>query len=274
MIRISISSAVEPAANDLQRVIVTTSYLDPATGQNQSGERFDATPVEGFPLTYEFSALRLSRQAEWSLDVAVRRAGKIDDTATFAVNTSDWQAESPRVAAVRWTWPIVPPAAWALLTLAVAIPLIGIVVIRRHGQVAPLSGVILLIALAMIASGFAIQSWQRTAPRTSGHALRGPSETDPVAAQSTYQTLCLACHGPNGAGIDQSNPDHQHGSGTGLVDPKSRVLSDGDLYTLITDGVGGTDMPAYDLALSDIERWNLVAFLRNLQANPPVTPTP
>ena len=72
MIRISISSAVEPAANDLQRVIVTTSYLDPATGQNQSGERFDATPVEGFPLTYEFSALRLSRQAEWSLDVTVR----------------------------------------------------------------------------------------------------------------------------------------------------------------------------------------------------------
>ena len=272
--RINVSERDGSSLGEIQRVIVATSYRDPATGQAQPGERFDADPVPGQPGSYQFSALHLSRQAEWTVDVTVRPAGKLDDTATFPVDTSDWQAEQPRVNTVRWTWPIVPPAAWALLALAIAIPLIGIVVIRRHGQVAPLSGTILLIALAMISSGFAIQSWQRTAPRTSGHDLAAPSETDPVAAQTTYQTLCLACHGPNGAGIDQSNPEHQHGSGTGLVDPKSRVLSDGDLYTLITNGVGDTDMPAFDLALSDAERWDLVAFLRNLQARPPVTPTP
>ncbi|HEX3302965.1 MAG TPA: cytochrome c, partial [Thermomicrobiales bacterium] len=67
---------------------------------------------------------------------------------------------------------------------------------------------------------------------------------------------------------------HQHGSGTDLLDPKSRVLSDGDLFTLISKGVGDTDMPAYDIALPDAERWNLVGFLRNMQANPAVTPTP
>ena len=133
--------------------------------------------------------------------------------------------------------------------------------IRRHGQVAPLSGTILLIALAMISSGFAIQILATDRAPNIGTRPGRTSETDPVAAQTTYQTLCLACHGPTGAGIDQSNPEHQHGSGTGLVDPKSRVLSDGDLYTLITNGVGDTDMPAFDLALSDAERWDLVAFL-------------
>jgi mono/diheme cytochrome c family protein len=274
VIQISVSAIIGSTIGEIQRVIVATSYRDPATGQIQSGERFDADPVAGLPGSYQFSALRLSRQAEWSLDVTVRRAGKLDDTTAFPVDTRGWQAEQPRTPTRMWTWPIFPPAAWALLALAIVIPVVGVVVIRRHGQVAPLSGAILLIALAMIASGFAIQSWQRTAPRTSGHDLAAPSESDPVAAQTTYQTLCLACHGQNGAGIDQTDPQHQHGSGTDLVDPKSRVLSDGDIYTLISSGVGDTDMPAYDVALSDAERWNLVAFLRNLQANPTVTPTP
>jgi len=274
VIRINVTAIDESTIGDVQRVIVATSYRDPTTGQIQSGERFDADPIAGQPGSYQFSALHLSRQAEWSLDVTVRRAGKLDDVAAFVVDTSGWQPEQPRLSTVDWTWPIVPPAAWALLALAVAIPVIGIVVIRRHGQVAPLSGAILLIALAMITSGFAIQAWQRTAPRTSGHDLAPPTDTDPVAAQATYQTLCLACHGPNGGGIDQTDPQHQHGSGTDLIDPKSRVLSGGDLYTLITEGVGDTDMPAYDVALSDAERWNLVAFLRNLQSNPAITPTP
>jgi mono/diheme cytochrome c family protein len=121
----------------------------------------------------------------------------------------------------------------------------------------------------MIATGFAIQAWQRTAPRTAGHDLTMPADTDPVAAHAAYQTLCLACHGPNAAGIDTLDPLHQHGSGTNLIDPRSKLFSDGDLFTLLSDGVGNTDMPAYDLALTDEERWDLVAFLRDMQANPP-----
>jgi copper transport protein len=274
LIRINVTAIDGSTIGEVQRVIVATSYRDPATGQIQPGERFDADPVAGQSGSYQFSALHLSRQAEWSLNVTVRRAGKLDDIAAFAVDTSDWQPEQPRLSTREWTWPIIPPAAWALFALAVAIPVTGVVVIRRHGQVAPLSGAVLLIALAMITSGFAIQSWQRTAPRTSGHDLTTPADTDPVAARTTYQTLCLACHGQNGGGIDQTDPQHQHGSGTDLLDPKSRVLSDGDLFTLISKGVGDTDMPAYDIALSDAERWNLVGFLRNMQANPAVTPTP
>jgi mono/diheme cytochrome c family protein len=42
--------------------------------------------------------------------------------------------------------------------------------------------------------------------------------------------------------------------------------TDGDLYWRITHGVAGTDMPAYDHALSDAERWDVVAYVRQLQA--------
>jgi mono/diheme cytochrome c family protein len=204
----------------------------------------------------------------------MRRAGLVDTSAHITLDTTQWGDEQPRITRQRWTWPIVPASAWALLALAVTIPAVGLVVIRRHGQVAPLSGVILFVALAMISSGFAIQSWQRTAPRTSGHDLEAPAVTDPVAARTNYVTLCLACHGSNGAGIDQANPSHQHGSGTNLTDPKSRVLSDGDLFTLISDGVGDSDMPAYDHSLTVAERWDLVAYLRNLQSQPAPGPSP
>jgi copper transport protein len=269
LIRVSVGPDSAFTANPIQRVIIATSYRDPATGQIQPGERFDAEPIAGAPGQFQFSAVRLSRQAPWTVEVTVRRAGLLDSVVPFAIDTSGWQAEQPRITSRHWTWPIVPTAAWALLILAVLVPTVGITVIRRQGHVAPLSGAILMIALAMITTGFAIQAWQRTAPRTAGHDLIKPAGTDPVAAQTTYQTLCLACHGPSAAGIDAIDPLHQHGSGTNLIDPRSSVRSDGDLYTLISDGVGDTDMPAYDLALTDEERWNLVAFLREMRANPP-----
>jgi mono/diheme cytochrome c family protein len=156
-----------------------------------------------------------------------------------------------------------------LLALAVLVPAIGIGIIRRNGQVAPLSGAILIIALAMIATGFAIQAWQRTSARTAGHELTAPGDPNLVSAQANYQTLCLACHGPTAAGIDEIDPLHLHGAGTNLVDPESRALSDGDLYTLLTSGIGDTDMPAYNVALTDSERWDVVAYVRRLQADAP-----
>jgi copper transport protein len=268
LIRIAVGPDSAFATNPIQRVIVATSYRDPATGHIQPGERFDADRIAATTGQFQFSALRLSRQAPWTVEVTVRRAGLLDSVVPFAIDTTGWQAEQPRITNRHWTWPIVPAAAWALIALAALVPIVGITVIRRQGHVAPLSGAILMVALAMITTGFAIQAWQRTAPRTPDHDLVMPADTDPVAARTTYQMLCLACHGPHAAGIDTIDPFHQHGSGTNLIDPRSTLLSDGDLYSFISDGVGDTDMPAYDLALSDEERWNLVAFLREMQANP------
>jgi mono/diheme cytochrome c family protein len=48
----------------------------------------------------------------------------------------------------------------------------------------------------------------------------------------------------------------------------TRTRSAGDLYWIITNGVPGTDMPAYDLALTENERWDLVAYLRQLPSGP------
>lgn len=44
---------------------------------------------------------------------------------------------------------------------------------------------------------------------------------------------------------------------------------DGDLFWSISTGIGGTEMPAYDTALSEHERWNLVNDLRALKNQAP-----
>jgi copper transport protein len=273
--RITVSPATGPGV--IQRVIVSTTYQDPQSGGIVPGERFDAEPDLASRGTFRFSALHLSQLAPWMLEVTVRRSGLLDTATTFAVDASAWQAEQPRISEREWQWPVIPIGAWGLLGFAILVPAIGMTIIRRNGQVAPLSGAILIIAMTMITAGFAIQAWQRSAIRTSGHELVAPANPDLLSAQVNYDALCLACHGPGAAGIDDVDPQHQHGSGTNLVDSRSRALSDGDVYTMLTSGVAGTDMPAYDVALTDKERWDLVAFLRQMQSNPPkpaITPSP
>jgi mono/diheme cytochrome c family protein len=92
-----------------------------------------------------------------------------------------------------------------------------------------------------------------------------PSTSDPVAASENWAAYCLTCHGASGSGIDSPDPLHQHGSRADLTDRATRQLSDGDIYWLITMGIGGTQMPAYDAALTEQERWDLVAYIRQLQ---------
>jgi putative copper resistance protein D len=93
-----------------------------------------------------------------------------------------------------------------------------------------------------------------------------------VAASTTWAALCAACHGPAGEGLDTASPNHQHGSGTSLIDADTIRRSDGDLYWVLSNGLGGTDMPAFDVALSDQQRWSLIGWIRQAQQNAPTEP--
>jgi len=57
---------------------------------------------------------------------------------------------------------------------------------------------------------------------------------------------------------------HGH-SGANLLDRRTTSQRDGDLYWTVTEGVGGTEMPSYDQALTEEERWDLVNYLRSLE---------
>jgi putative heme-binding domain-containing protein len=66
-----------------------------------------------------------------------------------------------------------------------------------------------------------------------------------------YVTECALCHGPNGEGVD----------GIDLRLGRFRsARSDDDLRRIITTGVGGSRMPAFDLAAAELD--GIVAYIR------------
>ena len=99
------------------------------------------------------------------------------------------------------------------------------------------------------------------------HAQAG----DANAGKAVYERKCALCHGSKGDG---------KGPAAELLDPKPRDFtsgtykirttanktpSDQDLFKIITAGMPGTSMPAWDV-LPDKDRWNLVAYIKTFAA--------
>lgn len=79
--------------------------------------------------------------------------------------------------------------------------------------------------------------------------------------KKTYTQLCVTCHGEKGKGDGIAAP--------GLSKPPADHTSsfvqnqtDGALYWIIT--IGNNPMPSYKKALSSIQRWQVINYIRTL----------
>ncbi len=95
---------------------------------------------------------------------------------------------------------------------------------------------------------------------------------DASAGKAKFQTFCIACHGPSGAG---------DGVAAAAMNPKPRNLqtttrTDDELKKIIKEGgpaVGMTaSMPAWGASLNDQDIVNVVAYVRTMKA--PGAPAP
>src|SRR4030095_8243725 len=75
-----------------------------------------------------------------------------------------------------------------------------------------------------------------------------------------YIQRCAVCHGTDG----KSQTDLARVIGARQTDLTSTKLSDGELYWVITNGVPGRGMPAFQQRTTDDERWRAVSYLRQL----------
>jgi mono/diheme cytochrome c family protein len=119
------------------------------------------------------------------------------------------------------------------------------------------------------------QDHQHEAPHPSTGAHRHPDASklkNPVAADATsivaghtlYTKQCAVCHGDTGKGDgkmgeemspkpgDLTDADWKHGS------------SDGEIFTVIRNGVKGTGMKAYNRKLTAHDIWDLVNYIRSI----------
>ncbi len=86
---------------------------------------------------------------------------------------------------------------------------------------------------------------------------------NPKAGKIMFEKNCIGCHGKNGEGLGAMSRVPN------FTDAKSMMgRTDKELFDKITNGGKGTGMPAWGSLLSELDRWNLVAYIRTL-ASPP-----
>jgi copper transport protein len=264
---VSVTSPGGQPPTGLQRLIVEAS-VTAAGGSAATTDRFDAQPLTGGPGGYEFPAVRLGLQGVWDVTVIVRRAGLEDVKASFAVDTRQAGVPPPRAANDAWRLPRFTFGAWALFALAAVAAVGGVLGVRRLPRLEPTAAALILTMVALIAAGFTVSAVRQTIPMTDDTNLINPLSGDAGSVQrgaGIYAANCVACHGAAGAGVVTTDPAHAHGSSADLTDGRSRGERDGDLYHAVSKGVPGSAMPAYDWALSEDERWDVVNYVRQLQ---------
>jgi mono/diheme cytochrome c family protein len=233
---------------------------------------------------YTFHGDLLSMVGNWGAEVLVRRASRDDARTTFslvALSSTTPPSTPDLVLALR------EPSIWLGLGMILAgFALgVGVVVLVHAGRTARLSTQGAAIGLAVLGLLIVMRT---PAGATQGAALPGgnlfvpesaryvrslvPATPDQIAAGAkTFATNCVVCHGPGGKG---------NGPLAATLNPRPVDLTvhgalhtEGEVYYYITNGVPGTAMPKWQDQLTDLERWQLVQFIRNI-ALQALTPTP
>ena len=139
------------------------------------------------------------------------------------------------------------------------------------------------IALMSVAAGA-----QNPGGSPEGKKLKNPvaSSAESIAAgKAAFQKNCRFCHGADAKGNGPMAPEGTHPSN--LTDDKwDRGSTDGEIFLVIENGAGPKfDMKGYKSKMAETDVWNVVNYLRSLQAvmqwavgvcvgAPPAAPSP
>ena len=95
--------------------------------------------------------------------------------------------------------------------------------------------------------------------------MENPSKKQPIhlkSAKRLYFNECVICHGSNGKGEGEASFGLKIPPGD-LTDMFNRSQSDGAIYWKLTNGRG--QMPSYSENTTELQRWQLVSYIRELQ---------
>ena len=107
--------------------------------------------------------------------------------------------------------------------------------------------------------------------RTSPHQFAAGDE---AAGEALYAEHCAQCHGEQGDGqgvmadlLDPRPRDFTRGIYKIRLTPQGELPSDEDLFHIVSRGMPGTSMPAWQELLTEQQIWQLVAHLKTFSAD-------
>jgi mono/diheme cytochrome c family protein len=266
---------------DLARLIVLATAPNPIDPAGESlRDRFDAEPIAGTPGAYRFPRSRLGVEAVWTLEIAARRLGLDDAVATTDIDLRGTAPQPPRLVDDQWRWPRVNWTGWLSMVAAAATAAGGLWLVRRLKGLEPVTAGIMLAVTGLITVGFLLSAYRSGPVPIEGDPTTVPDDlTNEVVIQraaGSWAQQCASCHGVTGGGTGEQEPGtdqaHNHPSVSGdLLGSSSRALTSQERFWAITNGIGGTGMPAFEIALTERERWDLVAYLEWLQSQAETT---
>lgn len=98
-------------------------------------------------------------------------------------------------------------------------------------------------------------------------ALENPVEVSEASVETgatLFSENCAICHGTEGRG-DGPTAETLDPPPADLHADHVQILTDGELFWVITHGVEGTGMPAWEDTLTEEERWDIVNFIRTFK---------
>ena len=118
----------------------------------------------------------------------------------------------------------------------------------------------------LVAAGVAAQN---PGGNPDAKKMKNPVASSPEsikAGQAAFQKNCRFCHGADAKGNGPMAPEGTHPSN--LTDAKwDRGDSDGEIFVVIRDGAGPKfEMKGYKAKMTEPDIWNVVNYLRSLQA--------
>jgi cytochrome c oxidase cbb3-type subunit 3 len=120
--------------------------------------------------------------------------------------------------------------------------------VRGIGLATVTSSIRWRVALAFALGFSAIPLFAQASRSTLGHSSR--------SGQQVFASNCAGCHGLDGRGGERA-PNI-------AANPKLQRMSDEQVFRIVSEGVAGTGMPAFD-SLTEAERRAVVKHLRSLQ---------
>lgn len=234
---------------------------------SQGAGQTDINLVRAAGNAFEAHGSELSIAGDWTIQTIIIRPGQDDWTAskTLSVGLTPPQVDLPSPA-----WSFGPAGVFGLALIILGAAgfavawLTGRTPLRREsaglGTVAMAAGVILLLQARLGPAG-----------ATLGSVSANPIAADTASitrGQSIYSAQCLACHGPGGKG-DGPQAAGLNPPPADFTLPHIQTHLDQDLYFWVQNGIQGTAMPAFAGTLNDQQTWDVINYIRSIQAQHP-----